>query len=603
MKRFISLFLTACMLVSVLTIPANAASAGMDNFKVKNTYTQGQYTDVPATNTFAQNIQTGYEYGIMQGYGNTFGISNNITRLASIIIACRLNCIYYYGEDNITSTYSGTTQEIYLAYAKDHNIYAGFSDFSSPATRSEFAAILSSALPDEALPPINIVSDNAIPDVDTTMLYASQIYRLYRAGIINGSDANGTFYPGANITRGAACAIATRMAIRSLRKTVTLTNTNQSINVSAESIYSKCSPAVFYIEIFNAAGDTIASGSGFFIGSDGTAVTNYHVINGATSAKITVSDTQKQYDVIGVYNYSVENDWAVIKVAGSGFSTLKIGSSQNLKGGATVFAIGSPLGLQNTISQGLISNPKRTLDGIDYIQISAPISHGSSGGALLNTAGEVIGITSAGYDDGQNLNLAIPMSYVNTNTSGGIIKSLASVESRTQVEDPVQYLSDFMLNYGSCSILTGESESLMSYTLEFEGINGRTYSINYSLNNGWLYLSESYETTFNDVTTNLYLAGAGTNEYAAKASISYVEKPDYSFAIMFGFVYRDVVMYDMDGLEYMDSIRSSTNPPAAPDATIQILFYQMVTQIISAADEMFAAYDMPIRMSDFGYEY
>ena len=99
------------------------------------------------------------------------------------------------------------------------------------------------------------------------------------------------------------------------------------------------------------------------------------------------------------------------------------------------------------------------------------------------------------------------------------------------------------------------------------------------------------------------MAGAGTNEYAAKASISYAEKPNYSLAMMFGFVYRDMIMYDMDGLEYIDTIRSSSNPPAASDATIQILFYQMVTQIVSAADEMFATYDMPIRMSDSGYEY
>lgn len=601
MKRLVSLFITLCVIISTLTIPASASNTGLENFKPKNTYTQGQYIDVPTTNTFARNVQTAFEYGIMQGYGSTFGISDSITRLASIIIACRLNCIYYYGADNISSTYSGTTQEMYLAYAKDHGIYTSFSDFSTPATRSEFAAILSSSLPDEALSPVNTIQDNMIPDVSSSTTYASQIYRLYRAGIINGSDAKGTFYPTATITRGAACAIATRMAIPSLRKTFSLSVANPSTALSAEEIYAKCSPAVFYIEIYNAAGKAIASGSGFFIDSNGTAVTNYHVIDGATSAKITTSDSQQQYDVLGLYDYNKEHDWAVIKVSGSGFKKLNIGTSANLNGGATVYTLGSPLGLQNTISQGLISNPKRTIDGTDYIQISAAISHGSSGGALLNSSGEVIGITSAGYDNGQNLNLAIPMHYVNTSVSGGIIKSLSSVESTQKVEDPVQYLSDFMLNYGTCSILSGESESLMIYTLEFEGVNGRTYSINYSLNNGYLYLSESYKTQFNDVTTNLYINGAGTNEYAAKASIFYRESPYSSSAMIFGFVYRDIIMYSMDGLECMDTIRSSYNPPAASDATIQILFYQMITQIISAADEMFAAYDLPIRMSDFGY--
>ena len=136
------------------------------------------------------------------------------------------------------------------------------------------------------------------------------------------------------------------MAIPSLRKTFSLSVANPSTALSAEEIYAKCSPAVFYIEIYNAAGKAIASGSGFFIDSNGTAVTNYHVIDGATSAKITTSDSQQQYDVLGLYDYNKEHDWAVIKVSGSGFKKLNIGTSANLNGGATVYTLGSPLGLE-----------------------------------------------------------------------------------------------------------------------------------------------------------------------------------------------------------------------------------------------------------------
>ena len=182
--------------------------------------------------------------------------------------------------------------------------------------------------------------------------------------------------------------------------------------LSATEIYAKCSPAVFYIGIYNSAGTMTASGSGFFIDSAGTAVTNYHVIEGCSSAKIVTSDTGKTYDVLGVYDYSEEEDWAVIKVDGSGFSFLKPADSSSVVGGATVYAIGSPLGLQNTISEGLISNPNRTEGGVTYIQTSAAISSGSSGGALIDTCGDVVGITSAFYVDGQNLNLALPISYI-----------------------------------------------------------------------------------------------------------------------------------------------------------------------------------------------
>ena len=90
-----------------------------------------------------------------------------------------------------------------------------------------------------------------------------------------------------------------------------------------------------------------------------------------------------------------------------------MGDAQTVVGGATVYAIGSPLGLQNTISQGLISNAKRELDGVTFIQTSAAISSGSSGGALINKYGEVIGITSAKFADGENLGLALPVSVIN----------------------------------------------------------------------------------------------------------------------------------------------------------------------------------------------
>ena len=218
-RRLVSLAL-ALVMASSLAGSAFAASPSLKNFTKVLTYTPGQYADVPASHTFSENTKVAYEYDIMQGYGTTFGVGNNITRLAAIIIACRINCIYYNGSNNINDTYSGTTQEKHLAYAKDHGIFCDFDNVSQSATRAELAAILSSSLPDEALSSINTVADNGIPDVTMNTAHAGASYRLYRAGIINGSDAVGTFYPTSNINRGAACAIATRLCSTALRKSV-----------------------------------------------------------------------------------------------------------------------------------------------------------------------------------------------------------------------------------------------------------------------------------------------------------------------------------------------------------------------------------------------
>ena len=86
-----------------------------------------------------------------------------------------------------------------------------------------------------------------------------------------------------------------------------------------------------------------------------------------------------------------------------------------------MYAIGSPKGLQNTITTGIISNPSREDGGIKYIQTSAAISAGSSGGALINKYGQVIGITSGSYLGGQNLNVALPMTYVSDYRSASLI--------------------------------------------------------------------------------------------------------------------------------------------------------------------------------------
>lgn len=186
----------------------------------------------------------------------------------------------------------------------------------------------------------------------------------------------------------------------------------QSEIPAAQQVYAESSPAVFYIEAYSGGNIYLNSGSGFFISSSGLAVTSWHVLRGASSAKVVLSDGQTVCNVTGVYDYNEDTGLALIKIDGNVFPFLKTGDSAGLSAGSTVYAIGSPLGLTNTLSQGIISNANRLMGGQQYIQNTAQTSAGSSGGALLNANGQVIGMTVGTLPDGQNLNFAVPIRKV-----------------------------------------------------------------------------------------------------------------------------------------------------------------------------------------------
>lgn len=177
---------------------------------------------------------------------------------------------------------------------------------------------------------------------------------------------------------------------------------------------AKNNTSVLLLKCFDKDNTLIGTGSGFLVSQDGKVLTNFHVIEGASKIKA-ISHDEKEYDVEGVLNYSTERDIAILSVKGlSNLPCLAMGDSDKLDLGESIVAIGSPLGLQNTVSTGIVSSIRKSLirdvAGAKDIQISAPISSGSSGGALFNAKGEVVGITYAGFTEiGQNLNFAIPI--------------------------------------------------------------------------------------------------------------------------------------------------------------------------------------------------
>ncbi len=167
--------------------------------------------------------------------------------------------------------------------------------------------------------------------------------------------------------------------------------------------------AVVSIIMSGKDGSPIAQGSGFFISKDGLILTNYHVIESGSSAIVKLPDGAF-FAVDGLLAFDKARDVAIIKAHGEDFRTLTLGNSDQLQVGEEVVAIGNPLSLESTVSNGIISGV-RTLEaeGGEFLQITTPISPGSSGGPLFNMAGEVVGITTLYLKGGENLNFAIPI--------------------------------------------------------------------------------------------------------------------------------------------------------------------------------------------------
>jgi len=152
-------------------------------------------------------------------------------------------------------------------------------------------------------------------------------------------------------------------------------------------------------------------GSGFIVRPDGLIVTNYHVVSGAKEIFIKLKDSQI-FPNARVLSFDEEKDIAFIKIDAAKLKTVVLGNSSNVKIGEQVIVIGNPLGLESTLSDGLISAFRTLNDGRRFLQISVPLSSGSSGSPLFNMKGEVIGVTTSGRLDGQNLNFAIPINSV-----------------------------------------------------------------------------------------------------------------------------------------------------------------------------------------------
>lgn len=157
-------------------------------------------------------------------------------------------------------------------------------------------------------------------------------------------------------------------------------------------------------------------GSGFIMSPDGYIVTNNHVVEDAEQIKVKLADGN-EYDA-KVVGRDPKTDLALIKIDGAkNLHALKLGNSEDLKVGSWVVAVGSPFGLEQTVTQGIVSGKGRVIGSgpyDDFIQTDASINPGNSGGPLINMQGEVIGVNTAIYPSGQGIGFAIPINMVKT---------------------------------------------------------------------------------------------------------------------------------------------------------------------------------------------
>ena len=224
LRKALALALSLMLLLTLLPASVSADTSVMENysnFYMVRSYLSGQFYDVSASDWYYSNVKMAYEFGLTNGKGDSFGASDNLTVAEAITFACRLH-----------KTFNGTREEFlpqanvpwyytYLGYAISYHIISNnqftAADYDRYCTRAEFALILSKSFPSDALPYRSGNDLTKLPDVDSSNATGTAIMLLYRAGIVGGMDAVGTFAPDSSITRSQGIAIVTRMAMPELR--------------------------------------------------------------------------------------------------------------------------------------------------------------------------------------------------------------------------------------------------------------------------------------------------------------------------------------------------------------------------------------------------
>lgn len=202
---------------------------------------------------------------------------------------------------------------------------------------------------------------------------------------------------------------------------------------SPSEIAREQSKAVVVLESLDERGSVLGQGSGFIVTPGGAIVSNLHVVQGAAMVRVKLpnGDVYKTADLVEVDD---AKDIVVLKIKGFKLPVVTLGDSDKAEVGEQVVAISSPEGLTNSISTGVISGVRR-FDTHRVFQLTAPISNGSSGGALFNSSGEVIGIITYLFKSGQNINFAVPINYARGLIGDQATKTLAQLQPAPETKE------------------------------------------------------------------------------------------------------------------------------------------------------------------------
>ena len=213
---------------------------------------------------------------------------------------------------------------------------------------------------------------------------------------------------------------------------------------SLPSLIKRIKPSTVIIFAYDDKGEFLQLGSGFFVSQNGDVITNYHVIQGASSAEIKTAD-EKTYPITYIVAGDEQNDIIRLSVNIPSQYAYPLSLSKTIpEVGERIIVYGSPLGLENTVSDGIVSAIRDVPDYGRIIQITAPISPGSSGSPVLNMKGEVIGIATFQIVEGQNLNFAIPSERI-ANLNLIEEKKTISTEELFEQENEEKKDSDYAL--------------------------------------------------------------------------------------------------------------------------------------------------------------